>query len=267
MKGRVADDKKVAAELTLGMVTRVGSPHSVDDFGGHGLDTPDLVKKYADERLAKEKREMEEKQAREADAAPGAYKNRPKEETDPFAWAKGQDTQAQAAEKKSEDAARVDEAAMKQTKEMLEKATREAMLGSDAGAPLNGSVAPVIQNLPGPEKAAEKAAAAGPRAAAAVESAAAAAADGMEAVVSVAKASNSAAAAAGEPAVAKPPAAAVEGLIQEVTAYRVFMKNPQWYVKWTADNSESWETWDKLDSDHLREKARELEKAAKNDGL
>ena len=67
--------------------------------------------------------------------------------------------------------------------------------------------------------------------------------------------------------VAKPAAAAVEGLIQEVTAYRVFMKNPQWYVKWTADNSESWETWDKLDSDHLREKARELEKAAKNDGL
>ena len=56
---------------------------------------PTEVKKYADERLAKEKREMEEKQAREADAAPGAYKNRPKEETDPFAWAKGQDTQAQ----------------------------------------------------------------------------------------------------------------------------------------------------------------------------
>ena len=43
MKDRVEDDKKVAAELTLGMVTRVGSPHSVDDFGGHGLDTPDLV--------------------------------------------------------------------------------------------------------------------------------------------------------------------------------------------------------------------------------
>ena len=43
MARRIADDKKVAAELTLGMVTRVGSPHSVPA----ALETPDLVKKYA----------------------------------------------------------------------------------------------------------------------------------------------------------------------------------------------------------------------------
>merc|ERR1719353_2099561 len=102
---------------------------------------------------------MEEMQANEADAAPGAYKNSPKEETDPFAWAKGQDTQAQAEAEAAKAPDRADEAAMKQTKEMLEKAMREAMLGSDAAAPLNGFAAPVIQNLPGPEKSAEKAAA------------------------------------------------------------------------------------------------------------
>jgi hypothetical protein len=57
------------------------------------------------------------------------------------------------------------------------------------------------------------------------------------------------------------PSKAAEGLIREVCAYRVFKNNPQWCVEWTADNAVSWETWDKLDSDQLREKALELQKS------
>jgi hypothetical protein len=52
-----------------------------------------------------------------------------------------------------------------------------------------------------------------------------------------------------------------EGLIREVFAYRVFKKNPQWCVEWTGDSAVSWESWDKLDSDELREKALELQKS------
>jgi hypothetical protein len=52
---------------------------------------------------------------------------------------------------------------------------------------------------------------------------------------------------------------ASSGLIKEVFAYRIFKKNPQWCVEWAADQSVSWETWDKLDSDALREKARALQ--------
>jgi hypothetical protein len=62
---------------------------------------------------------------------------------------------------------------------------------------------------------------------------------------------------------AKKPAAihTEAGLISEVFAYRVFKKNPQWCVEWTADSSVSWETWEKLDSDQLRAKALELQKS------
>jgi len=31
-------------------------------------------------------------------------------------------------------------------------------------------------------------------------------------------------------------------------------------VEWAADSSVSWESWDRLDSDHLREKALSLKK-------
>jgi hypothetical protein len=62
--------------------------------------------------------------------------------------------------------------------------------------------------------------------------------------------------------VTKPAAIHTEvGLISEVFAYRVFKKNPQWCVEWTADGSVSWETWEKLDSDQLRAKASELQKS------
>jgi hypothetical protein len=57
------------------------------------------------------------------------------------------------------------------------------------------------------------------------------------------------------------PSTAAEGLIREVFAYRVFKGNRQWCVEWTADSAVSWETWDKLDSDQLREKALELQKS------
>jgi hypothetical protein len=59
-----------------------------------------------------------------------------------------------------------------------------------------------------------------------------------------------------------PPSAAGAGLIREVFAYRVFKNNPQWCVEWAADNAVSWETLDKLDSEHLREKALALQKSA-----
>jgi hypothetical protein len=55
--------------------------------------------------------------------------------------------------------------------------------------------------------------------------------------------------------------AASHGKIKEVFAYRVFKNNRQWCVEWTADNTVSWESFDKIDSDHLREKALALEKA------
>merc|ERR1719160_1595895 len=49
--------------------------------------------------------------------------------------------------------------------------------------------------------------------------------------------------------------------INKVFAYRVFKNNPQWCVEWTADHAVSWETWDKLDSEQLRETALELTKS------
>jgi hypothetical protein len=104
------------------------------------------------------------------------------------------------------------------------------------------------------------------KAEAAVTAAKAAAADGIDAQVLAADAVNKAAEAAGTPehAEQKPPEIHIQpsGLIREVLAYRVFKKNPQWCVEWTADDSASWETWDKLDSDHLREKALALQKTA-----
>jgi pyruvate/2-oxoglutarate dehydrogenase complex dihydrolipoamide acyltransferase (E2) component len=50
-------------------------------------------------------------------------------------------------------------------------------------------------------------------------------------------------------------------LFREVLGYRVFKKNPQWCVEWAKDSSASWETFDKLDSDRLREQALELQKS------
>merc|ERR1719247_3640413 len=50
-------------------------------------------------------------------------------------------------------------------------------------------------------------------------------------------------------------------LFREVLGYRVFKKNPQWCVEWANDGSASWETFDKLDADHLREKALDLQKS------
>jgi hypothetical protein len=79
----------------------------------------------------------------------------------------------------------------------------------------------------------------------------AAAVDGIEAQTVTSEAVNHAAAA--------PASATSSGLIREVFAYRVFKKNPQWCVEWTADQTVSWESWDKLDSDALREKARALQ--------
>jgi hypothetical protein len=52
--------------------------------------------------------------------------------------------------------------------------------------------------------------------------------------------------------------------IRDVFAYRVFKRNPQWCVEWTVDNSVSWESLDKIDSDDLREKALVLQKAEAN---
>jgi sulfite reductase (ferredoxin) len=73
------------------------------------------------------------------------------------------------------------------------------------------------------------------------------------------------------PANASSPAAAPEkpleivhtepSLFREVLGYRVFKKNPQWCVEWAKDSSASWETFDKLDSDRLREQALELQKS------
>jgi len=51
------------------------------------------------------------------------------------------------------------------------------------------------------------------------------------------------------------------GHISDVFAYRVFKKVPQWCVEWTADGSVSWEAFEKLDSDQLRAKARELQES------
>jgi sulfite reductase (ferredoxin) len=90
----------------------------------------------------------------------------------------------------------------------------------------------------------------------------AAADDEIEAQIRAAVAAKKATAA--KPAVAeqKPtqPSAEGEGLIREVFAYRVFKNNAQWCVEWTADGSVSWESWDRLDSDNLREKALVLKK-------
>jgi hypothetical protein len=36
----------------------------------------------------------------------------------------------------------------------------------------------------------------------------------------------------------------------------------QWRVRWAADGAESWETFDKLDSDVTRERGRALQAAA-----
>jgi hypothetical protein len=68
-----------------------------------------------------------------------------------------------------------------------------------------------------------------------------------------------AAAPAAKPA---PPAAAPAGAkVSEVSAYRIFKGNTQWRVRWAADGAESWETFDKLDSDAVRARALELQTA------
>jgi hypothetical protein len=47
--------------------------------------------------------------------------------------------------------------------------------------------------------------------------------------------------------------------IREVSSFRMFKGNlPQWRVRWTADDTESWETFEKLDSEPVRAQALEL---------
>jgi hypothetical protein len=64
--------------------------------------------------------------------------------------------------------------------------------------------------------------------------------------------------------VAKQAAAPADAKISEVSGFRMFKSNlPQWRVRWAADGAESWETFDKLDSEPVRARALELEAAAK----
>jgi sulfite reductase (ferredoxin) len=51
--------------------------------------------------------------------------------------------------------------------------------------------------------------------------------------------------------------------ISDVSGFRMFKGNlAQWRVRWAADGAESWETFDKLDSDVTRERGRALQAAA-----
>jgi hypothetical protein len=69
-----------------------------------------------------------------------------------------------------------------------------------------------------------------------------------------------AAAPAAAPA-AKPPA---DAKICEVSGFRMFKGNlPQWRVRWTADDTESWEIFDKIDSDTVRARALDIQAATK----
>jgi hypothetical protein len=71
---------------------------------------------------------------------------------------------------------------------------------------------------------------------------------------------NGAAPAAAAKAPAPAPAA---GKFSDVSAFRMFKGNQQWRVRWTADGAESWETFDKMDSDTLRQRALEIQAATK----
>jgi hypothetical protein len=332
MQARIVDDKKIGAELKFGMVTREGSEHSIPG----PAPTPELVQRYADQRLAAEQRAREAEENAVNGAQPFAYENEAKKEPwgDLTSSQVAQDVKAQneAEEKQSVDVdaekKAADEAAMKLQKALegalAEKAADDkaaeknvaaekaaavaatdgmetvvsaaAAVNSAAAAGKAEAVDEIAAKKAWEEKlgekmkevAEEKAKAAGGKAAgekaadeivakgAAPEKAAA---TGTEAQVpdgeiggsndfafaqdeanSAAASSSTAAAGTAEVAAQKP--AAGGALIREVTAYRVFMRNEQWLVTWAADGSESWERFDKLDSEALREKALALQKAA-----
>jgi hypothetical protein len=217
MDARIAEDKEVAKETVLGMVTRIGTRENVPNAEEEKLTLAKLEAAAAKEEDPKAAMDLKDHAAAQAAAKAAAQAAAEASEEEMAAELK--------AKSEVEAAAGLMAAHKSADEERLRKKVEEEALAkakTDAAAE-----AKVVEK---PKVAEEKVA-----------------------TVKVKVESNKPAKIHMEPS--------GEGLIGEVFAYRVFKKNPQWCVEWTADKAVSWETFDKLDSAPLREKALELQKS------